>query len=92
MIERRTRRNAEGKPSFSSSIFKKEQAKKSASDEALSVEESCECDETPFFDFEEQHESKLEERMKHMSDTYSEYLMYLIRERNIYYFYGVKCG
>lgn len=92
MIERCTRRNAERKPYFSSSIFKKEQAKKSVSDEALSVEESCECDETPFFDFEEQHESKLEERMKHMSDTYSEYLMYLIRERNIYYFYGVKCG
>lgn len=83
MTERRTRRNAEGKPSFSGSIFKKEQAKKSVSDEALSVEESCECDETPFFDFEEQHESKLEERIKHMSDTYSEYLMYLIRERNM---------
>lgn len=83
MTERRTRRNAEGKPSFSGSIFKKEQAKKSVSDEALSVEESCECDETPFFDFEEQHESKLEERMKHMSDTYSEYLMYLIRKRNM---------
>lgn len=83
MTERRTRRNAEGKPSFSGSIFKKEQAKKSASDEALSVEESCECDETPFFDFEEQHESKLEERMKHMSETYPEYLMYLIRERNM---------
>ena len=82
MTERRTRRNAEGKPSFSGSIFKKEQAKKSVSDEALSVEERCECDETPFFDFEE-HESKLEERMKHMSDTYSEYLMYLIRERNM---------
>ena len=83
MTERRTRRNAEGKPSFSGSIFKKEQAKKSASDEALSVEASCECDETPFFDFEEQHESKLEERMKHMSETYAEYLMYLIRERNM---------
>lgn len=83
MTERRTRRNAEGKPSFSGLMFKKEQAKKSVSDEALSVEESCECDETPFFDFEEQHESKLEERMKHMSDTYSEYLMYLIRERNM---------
>lgn len=39
--------------------------------------------EAPFFDFEEQHESKLEERMKHMSDTYSEYLMYLIQERNM---------
>ena len=69
MIERRTRRNAEV------------QAKQSVSDEALSLDECC--DEAPFFDFEEQHESKLQERMKHMSDTYSEYLMYLIRERHM---------
>ena len=27
------------------------------------------------FDFEEQHESRLEERLKHSSDTFSEYLM-----------------
>lgn len=71
------------KSSIAGSIFKKESAKKSISDEALQMDELCECDETPFFDFEEQHESKLEERMKHMSDTYSEYLMYLIRERKM---------
>jgi O-acetyl-ADP-ribose deacetylase (regulator of RNase III) len=35
------------------------------------------------FDFEEQHESKLEERMQHMSDTFSQYLMYLIRDKNM---------
>ena len=69
------------KPSFMGSVFKKEQAKQSVSDEALSLDECCE--EAPSFDFEEQHESKLQERMKHMSDTYSEYLMYLIRERNM---------
>ena len=69
------------KPSFMGSVFKKEQAKQSVSDEALSLDECC--DEAPFFDFEEQHESKLQERMKHMSDTYSEYLMYLIRERHM---------
>ena len=69
------------KPSFMGSVFKKEQAKQSVSDEALSLVECC--DETPFFDFEEQHESKLQERMKHMSDTYSEYLMYLIKERHM---------
>ena len=39
--------------------------------------------ETACFDFEEQHESKLRERMMHMTDTYSEYLMYLIRERHM---------
>ena len=36
-----------------------------------------------FFDFEELHESKLEERMKHISDTFSQYLMYLIREKKM---------
>ena len=69
--------------SFSASIFKKEKAKQSLAEEALQAEELCECDEAPFFDFEEQHESKLQERMQHMSDTYSEYLMYLIRERHM---------
>lgn len=39
--------------------------------------------EAPFFDFEEQYKNKLEERMNHMSDTYSEYLMYLIQERGM---------
>ena len=51
------------------------------SNETLSIDECC--DEAPYFDFEEQHESKLQERMRHMSDTYSEYLMYLIQERNM---------
>ena len=36
-----------------------------------------------FLDFEEFHESKLEERMKHRSDTFSQYLMYLIREKKM---------
>lgn len=50
------------------------------------VEESDECFEaSPCFDavFDEEHESKLEERMKHLTDTFSEYLMYLIGERNM---------
>lgn len=34
-------------------------------------------------DFEAQHESKLEERIKHISDTFSQYLMYLIREKKM---------
>ncbi len=33
--------------------------------------------------FSERHGSKLDERIKHISDTYSEYLMYLIREKNL---------
>lgn len=69
------------KQSFTGSIFKKKKTKDIVLDEALSINECC--DEAPFFDFEEQHESKLQERMRHMSDTYSEYLMYLIQERNM---------
>ena len=69
--------------SFHSSIFEKEKAKQSLAKETLKAEEVCECDEAAFFDFEEQHESKLQERMRHMSDTYSEYLMYLIQERHM---------
>ena len=36
-----------------------------------------------YFDFLEEHESALEERMKHMSDTFQEYLMYLIGEKKL---------
>lgn len=34
-------------------------------------------------DFESVHESRLEERMKHISDTFSQYLMYLIQDRKM---------
>ena len=90
MIERRTRRNAEAQrremPDCSAQSVPSVGAvpktgKPSFLDEALSIDECC--DEAPYFDFEEQHESKLQERMRHMSDTYSEYLMYLIQERNM---------
>lgn len=33
--------------------------------------------------FEEQHESRLEERMKHITDTFSQYLMYLIQDKKM---------
>lgn len=33
--------------------------------------------------FAKRHEDRLEERMKHISDTFSQYLMYLIREKNM---------
>ena len=39
--------------------------------------------EDSYVDFEEKHESKLQERMKHLSDTFSEYLMYLINNKNL---------
>lgn len=34
-------------------------------------------------DFADGHESKLNERIKHLSDTFSEYLLYLIREKKM---------
>ena len=34
-------------------------------------------------DFSELHESELQERMKHMSDTFSEYLLYLIEDKGM---------
>ena len=36
-----------------------------------------------YFDFLEENESALNERMKHMSDTFQEYLMYLIGVKNL---------
>ncbi|MCR5250043.1 MAG: macro domain-containing protein [Lachnospiraceae bacterium] len=39
-----------------------------------------ECESAEFEDF---HENRLEERMRHLSDTFSEYLLYLIREKNM---------
>jgi len=35
-----------------------------------------------YFDIEE-HESRLEERIKHLSDTFSQYLLYLIQDKNM---------
>ena len=43
---------------------------------ALSEDEEC-------LDFEEVHESRLEERIKHLSDTFSQYLMFLIENKNM---------
>ncbi len=91
LVERRITRQAESsrpmpsigaapkasKPSFSKSIFKRS----SKAAEPIEVDALDECDAA--FDFEEQHESKLEERMRHISDTFSQYLMYLIQEKKM---------
>ena len=73
MTERITRRKAEAQKGEISEF----------SIRAPLPDECCECDEAPLLDFDEQHESKLQERMQHMSDTFSEYLMYLIREKHM---------
>ena len=50
--------------------------------EELEVEERGP-DETELAEFEELHESRLEERMRHISDTFSQYLMYLIQVKKM---------
>ena len=70
------------KPSLKDSVFKKS-AKKAAPIVQASMTKVDECQEDSYFDFEEQHESKLEERMKHTSDTFSQYLMYLIQDKKM---------
>lgn len=62
------------KPAKSRSEVSVEQISMSAA--AENREDSC-------FSFEEQHESKLEERMKHISDTFSQYLMHLIESKKM---------
>lgn len=54
------------------------------------LQESCTVDavsfneaEDEFLDFESLHESKLQERMLHLSDTFSQYLLYLIQSKNM---------
>lgn len=39
--------------------------------------------EDAYYDSQEENDSVLEERIKHLSDTFQEYLMYLIREKNL---------
>lgn len=78
--------SSEKKESLLSGIFgRRSKAAKSKVDACEPVLYSEECDEEvdASFDFEEKHASKLEERMKHMTDTYSEYLMYLIQDKGM---------
>lgn len=73
------------KPSGLGSIFKKRHIKESAHmmEADMMASDVGEAFESPDFDFETQHENKLEERMKHLSDTFSQYLMYLIQEKKM---------
>lgn len=66
-------------------FLRREEEKSAPEAELCSVQadfDVCECDECPE-DFEEQHEGRLAERMKHLSDTFSEYLQYLIQEKKM---------
>ena len=44
---------------------------------------ACDAVSEEYYDFLEENESVLAERMKHLSDTFQEYLMYLISEKNL---------
>lgn len=68
------RQKRSGKKSLESSFLLKKEEPECLQNEALCVEE-CE------FDIE--HESKLNNRIKHMSDSFADYLLYLIKEKNM---------
>lgn len=38
---------------------------------------------SPSYDFDERHENKLEKRMEHLTDTFSQYLLYMIKAKNM---------
>lgn len=78
--------------SIEEAVYRKEAAyrdetvyqKAEADEEAVEYEEAAaDTKELEYLDFEEIHESRLEERMKHLSDTFSEYLLYLIKDKNM---------
>ena len=78
MVERRRRSSTLG------SIFKKngEKAESATADMLMAPAMAAPVSED-YLDFEEEHESKLEERMRHLSDTFSQYLLYLIQEKKM---------
>lgn len=75
------------KPSSTGSIFRKKDTEPilpaAEKDECYERFSTSEPNAAPLFDFYEQHESRLEERMKHISDTFSQYLMYLIEDKKM---------
>lgn len=78
------RRNRETQRRLNSlPFFEAAQKAEKISKKSSGLEDICEYESTMLSDYETVHESRLEERMRHMSDTFSEYLMYLIQERNM---------
>ena len=69
-----------GTPLKKSKTSAKGSSKHSAMMDACAVSEDSE---EASYDFSELHVEKLDERMKHLSDTFSEYLMYLIDRKQL---------
>ena len=76
--------DCEDKKSLGTATVRASEPKDGEEKASLSVEALCmETDSEELTEFGEQHESKLRERMQHMSDTFSQYLLYLISERGM---------
>ncbi len=75
------------KPALLGSIFlqdRKPRASMAKQSSAMAAPDFAEEDsEAEYTCFEPEHESRLQERMRHLSDTFSQYLLYLIREKNM---------
>ena len=93
MMERRRSRAGEPDAKLNSSkkfgsIFKADKKPTAAKAKESVAMDAClaapmEEKEDAFIDFETEHEGKLSERMKHLSDTFSQYLMYLIQDKKL---------
>ena len=81
----RALRPAGQKKSNLRSVFRKKDAEESAPpiEAEMMMAPAMKAEEFSFLDFETEHESRLEERMQHISDTFSQYLLYLIREKKM---------
>ena len=74
----------ESKKSSKLSIFKKRKKDDSAEQTDKKVmAPSAPVASSAFIDFETEHESKLDERIRHLSDTFSQYLLYLIQNKQM---------
>ena len=73
-----------GKPATEAAPKKKKQRFSWAKKEEVVIPEPVTVSEpTAYLDFGAEHGSKLQERIRHMSDTFSEYLLYLIKEKGM---------
>lgn len=68
---------------FGNKLMSRREARTTSFLRPMAVQESV-CDSAVYSDdFWEENESALKERMKHMSDTFQEYLLYLIEEKGL---------
>lgn len=71
------------KPVLGDSRPRPKGAKKSAVVEEYGANVLCASAANPFAPDIEEHESKIDERIRHLSDTFSQYLLYLIQEKGM---------